>query len=214
MVHMSDNCDVPYVHIPNFPKKYAPNLRLTILPLKASLSQHIIIPIVDEKTLASKILAFILKRNGGDLEVAQEVVQNTFVSASKSYHTFRHKSTYFTWLCKIALNKLIDYYRHQVHYRSKIVVPTLSQLNSLVDPAVSLEEQISLNELRAAVNSCLNLLPPEHRQLLHLKYYKDLSSKEIGSVLNIRPRQLEGRLRRARLALAKVISSLHPDLKP
>jgi RNA polymerase sigma-70 factor (ECF subfamily) len=160
------------------------------------------------------VLKFALKRNGGDLDVAQEVVQETFIAALKSFHTFHHKSSYFTWLCKIALNKLADYYRHQVHYRSKFIVPTLNQLNSIVDPALTLEEKISLDELRSAVNSSLNLLPFEYRRLLHLKYYRQLSGKEIGILLNLSPRQLEGRLRRARLALAKVVSTLHPDLMP
>jgi RNA polymerase sigma-70 factor (ECF subfamily) len=169
---------------------------------------------MNDQSLSNKVLAFILKRNGGDLEIAKEVVQNTFVSAIKSFHTFHHKSSYFTWVCKIALNKLTDYYRHQVHYRSRFVVPTLNQLNHLVDPSLSLEEKASLDELRSSVNACLNLLPREHRQLLHLKYYRQLTGKEIRLMLHLSPRQLEGRLRRARLALAKVISTLHPELRP
>ena len=169
---------------------------------------------MEEKSLIDKILRFILKRNGGDMDVAREVVQNTFLSAIKSYHTFHHKSSYFTWLCKIALNKLADYYRHQVHYRSKIVIPALNQFNSLIDPGLSLEEKASLTQLREAVNSCLNLLPGQYRRLLHLKYYRQLSGKEICLILQLTPRQLEGRIRRARIALAKVVSSLHPEIRP
>lgn len=160
------------------------------------------------------VLKFILHRSGGDLEAAQEVVQDTFVSAFKSFHTFRSKSSYFTWLCKISLNKLADYYRRQVHYRSKVVVPALYTLDSLIDPALSPEEKYSLKELRRNVNACLDLLPRQYRQLLHLKYYRQLSGKKICLILNLQPRQLEGRLRRARIALAKVVSSLHPELLP
>jgi RNA polymerase sigma-70 factor (ECF subfamily) len=159
------------------------------------------------------VLKFVLKRNGGDLEAAEEILQDTFVAAFKSFHTFRHKSSYFTWLCKIALNKLADYYREQVHATSKIVVPSLKQLNSLLDPSLSLEEKLSLDELRQSVNACLDLLPPEHRRLLHLKYYQQLSGKELCVKLQLTPRQLEGRLYRARHALAKVVSSLYPHLK-
>ncbi|MEK9157904.1 MAG: RNA polymerase sigma factor, partial [Patescibacteria group bacterium] len=66
-------------------------------------------------TLGRKIMKLILKRNGGDMEVADQVLQDTFVAAYKSFHTFHNKSTYFTWLCRIALNKLADYYRGQVN---------------------------------------------------------------------------------------------------
>ncbi len=160
------------------------------------------------------VLKFLLKRNGGDLEAAEQVLQDTFVAAFKSFHAFHHKSGYFTWLCKIALNKLSDYYRHQVHYRSKIIIPSINQINSLIDPALSVEEKYSLDELRYSVNKCLDLIPGEYRRLLHLKYYLKLSGREICLILKLSPRQLEGRLHRARHALAKVITSFHPEIKP
>lgn len=166
------------------------------------------------KQLGSKILMFILKRNGGDLDLARQVVQDTFVAAFKSYGTFRHKSSYFTWLCKIALHKMTDYYRQQVNSRSHVVIPTLEQLDSLVDPKISPEEKLSLDEFRQNVNRCLDLLPPEYRQLLHLKYYKDLSNREICLKLNLSPRKLEGRLYRARQAMVGVVSQKAPHLKP
>lgn len=156
------------------------------------------------RTLGDKILKFLLKRNGGDFEAAETVLQETFLSVIKSFHTFHNKSTYFTWICKIALNKLSDYYRNQVNINSKIVVPTIQQLNSIIDPSISPVEQLALNDLKSNVNRCLNLLPPEHRQLLHLRYYQELSLKEISVKLNLTPRSLEGKLYRAKKTLAKM----------
>jgi RNA polymerase sigma-70 factor (ECF subfamily) len=164
--------------------------------------------------LSRKVLKFVLKRNGGDLETAEAVLQDTFIAAFRSYKAFRHKSSYFTWLCKISLNKLTDYYRNEVHRKSKFVIPSLNQLNSVFDPGLTPEEKLSLDELRNSVNSCLDLLPPEYRQLLHLKYYQDLTGREICLKMNLTPRQLEGKLYRARHTLAKVMDSLHPDIKP
>jgi RNA polymerase sigma-70 factor, ECF subfamily len=164
--------------------------------------------------LNQQILKFILKRNGGDLESAEAVLQDTFIAAHKSFQTFKHKSSYFTWLCKISLNKLADYYREQIHRRSKIIVPSLNQINSLFDPGLSPEEKLSLDELRRSVNLCLDLLPPQYRRLLHFKYYQQLSGKEICLILQLTPRQLEGKLYRARHALAKTVASLYPYIKP
>jgi RNA polymerase sigma-70 factor, ECF subfamily len=164
------------------------------------------------KQLGQKILKFILKRNGGDFEIAEQVLQDTFVTAYKSFHTFHKKSTYFTWLCKIALNKLADYYRHQIHTNSRLVVPTINEINSFIDPSLSFEERLILDELRLAVGRCLSLLPEEYRQLLRLKYYEDLSSQEICVQLKLSPRQLEGKLYRARHALAAQIAKTHPEL--
>ncbi len=148
-------------------------------------------------TLGRKILKLILKRNGGDMEVADQVLQDTFVAVYKSFHTFHNKSTYFTWVCRIALNKMADYYRGQVNKNS-----TLSL--DIPAPIISPEEKMSLDELRAQVNNCLNLLPPEYRRLLHLKYYEELSNKEISVRLNLSERKLEGRLYRAKKLLGKI----------
>lgn len=165
------------------------------------------------KQLSTPILKFILKRNGGDLEVAQQVVQDTFVAAFTSFHTFHKKSTYFTWLCKIALNKMSDYYREQVHRRSKIIIPTAKQLDQFLSPDLSPEEKLSMDELRISLSRCLDLLPDEYRHLLHLKYYEQLSLKEISLKLDLSPRKLEGKMYRARKALASVITRFYPHLK-
>jgi RNA polymerase sigma-70 factor (ECF subfamily) len=165
------------------------------------------------KDLSGKVFRFLLKRNGGDESVAQAVLQDTFVAAFKSYNTFKHKSSYFTWLCKISLSKLADYYRQQVHYRSKIIVPAVEQLNALVDPGLTPEERLSLDELKSQVNRCLDLLPAKYRQLLYLKYYQSLSTREICLLLHISPRQLEGRLHRAKKSLAKSVAVVYPELR-
>ena len=160
---------------------------------------------MDTKTHDSqKILRFLLKRSGGDYEAAREALQETFVAALKSYHTFRHKSSYFTWLCKIALNKLSDYYRDQVRHQSHFVVPAIEKFNSIFDPSLSYEEKLTLDELRAKVNACLNLLPPEYRRLLQLRYYEQLSTSQISLKLKLPLRSLEGKLYRAKKLLAKI----------
>lgn len=166
------------------------------------------------RTLGKQILKFVLKRNGGDMEAAEQVVQDTFVAAFRSFHTFQSKSTYFTWLCRIALNKLADYYRDQVNSRSRLVVPAARQLEELLSPELAPEEKMAIDELRANMSRCMNLLPAEYRRLLHLKYYQQLSSKEICVQLNVSPRQLEGKLYRARHSLAKVVGAHYPHLKP
>lgn len=156
------------------------------------------------KTLGRKILATVLKRNGGDLAAAEQVLQDTFIAAYKSFHTFKRKSSYFTWLTRIALNKLADYYRDQVNRRSKTIYPTLKQLSEYPDHSLSYYENLSLLDLKSQVNKCLDLLPPEYRRLLHLKYYEELSNSDICIKLNLSPRKLEGRLYRAKKSLAKI----------
>lgn len=152
-----------------------------------------------------KVLKFLVKRSGNP-EIAHEVLQETYLAALKSYRTFRHKSTYFTWLCKIALNKLSDYYRDQVRRNSRVIIPTIAAFNKHVDPALSAEEKMALGELKTRVNQCLDLLPPSYRRLLHLRYYEQLTLQEIQVKLRLSARRLEGRLYRAKKLLARLYS--------
>lgn len=160
-------------------------------------------------SVGRKVLGLILKRNGGDLKIAEQILQDTFIAAYKSFDTFEAKSSYFTWLCKISLNKLADYYRDQVNRNSKTFIPTLDQLNNFIDPSISSEERMSLEELKTRVNKSLDLLPKQYRNLLHLRYYQELSLNEISIKLDMAPRKLEGKLYRAKKSLAKIFTRVN-----
>lgn len=149
---------------------------------------------------------------GGDQQAAEEVFSQTVFAAWKGWHTFQHKSEFFTWLCRISLNKMADYYREQINERSKIIVPTLENLVNIPDKKLLPEEKLALEELRLAVKECLNLLPPQKRQLLYFRYWQELSLKEISKICGISERAAEGKLYRARLAFREIVTIKYPTL--
>ncbi len=156
------------------------------------------------KKFSKPLYKFIAKRLGKSEEIVEEIAEETLVAAWKGWNSFRHKSTYFTWLCRIALNKIADYYHDQVNENSGIVVPLLDSLTYIDGDNLSPEERLALKELRSSVNNCLNLLPYEKRRLLWFKYWKDYSYEQIGHILGISERAVEGRLYRAKEDFAKV----------
>lgn len=155
------------------------------------------------KKFSTPLFRFIAKRIGSDETLTTEIFEETVVSAWKGLKTFRHKSSYFTWLCRIALNKIADYYHDQVHQNSRVVVPLIDSLTDIDTKSLSPEENLALKELRESVNSCLNLLPYEKRRLLWFRYYMDLSYEQIGKILGVSGRAVEGRLYRAKHDFAK-----------
>lgn len=141
--------------------------------------------------------------------MADQIVTETFTAAWKGYKTFEHKSSFFTWLCRISLNKIANYYRDQINRRSHFVVPTLKQWARIEqiegsNPLSTPEEKIILNEMRSKVNEVLDLLPEEKRKLLQYKYWHDLSYKEISIILHISPRAVEGKIYRAKKAFSRL----------
>lgn len=156
------------------------------------------------KQFLSPLTRFVFKKIGSDPENADIIVHETFEAAWKGYKTFKHKSTFFTWLCRIALNKIADYYRDQINRRSHLVVPTLKQLSQIESKDIAIDEKIALDEMRLKVNEILNLLPEDKRKLLQYKFYRDLSYKEISIIMKISPRAVEGKIYRAKKAFAKL----------
>lgn len=181
---------------------------LYLLVLDMSKNPHIPFENVYKK-LALPLTKFIIKHMGGNEETVDEVLSETMTAAWKGWKTFKHKSSYFTWLCRIALNKIADYYRDQVNRNSRIIVPLLGNLNIPDDKSLSPEEKISLQELRESVNNCLNLLPYDKRRLLWFRYWQDLSYQEIAKILGISERAVEGRLYRAKEAFRKLNSDIN-----
>lgn len=140
---------------------------------------------------------------GANPDTADEIVSQTFIAAWKGFSSFKHKSTYFTWLCRIALNKIANYYRDQINERSHIITPALKAMSLVEANDISPVERLALKELCDKVNSCLNLLPYEKRRLLWFRYWEDLSYEKIGKMLGISTRSVEGRLYRARHEFGK-----------
>ncbi len=164
------------------------------------------------KEAALPLMKFLVKRTGGDTEVAEEVFSRTVESALTGYYRFENKSTFFTWVCRIGLNKIADYYRDQVHQRSRIIVPLFEELAEAKDSSLTPEEQLAVNDLRANLGRCLAVLPDETRKLLQLRYWEELSIKKIAHLLGISERAAEGKLYRARAELRVIVNEKYPDL--
>lgn len=156
---------------------------------------------------------FIAKHTGQNQKIVEEILEDTLVSAWAGFGTFKHKSSYFTWLCRIALNKIADYYRDQVNSRSRIITPGLKALSNMEDKSASPEEKLALQELRDKVNKCLSLLPAEKRRLLQFRYWYDYSYSKIANILGISERAVEGQIYRAKHEFAKAWLA-SADFKP
>ena len=159
------------------------------------------------KELALPLTKFVMKRMGAQEKEVEEVVEETIVAAWKGWNAFEHKSSYFTWLCRIALNKISDYYRDQVNKNSRIVVPIIEALTEADSKSLSPDEAMALKELRKSVNGCLDLMSPEKRKLLQFRYWYNLSYTEISKLLGISERAVEGQIYRAKNEFAKVWSN-------
>ena len=160
------------------------------------------------------LMKFIVKHMGGDQEAAEEVFARTVSAAWEGWNAFENKSSYFTWVCRIAINKIADYYREEIHMESLFVAPLLEDIAQANIDDLSPTERLALDELRASVRACIKLLPEEKKQLLLLRYWKKLTIKQIALQLGISDKAVEAKLYRARKILRETVTIEHPELTP
>lgn len=164
------------------------------------------------KKFALPLMKFLVKRLHGNTEAAEEIFSQTILATWKSFHTFKHKSQFFTWVCRIALNKMADYYRGQIDHKSHLVAPTFEILANIPSRGISIEEKLSLEELRCTVKQCLEALPEEQRNVLYLRFWKEMTLKNIANLLGISEKAAEGRIYRAKIALRSLIIEKYPSI--
>lgn len=151
------------------------------------------------RTYLPKLRAFVRSRVQSS-EDADEIVQDSLLSALDSLALFSGRSSLFTWLCGIARHEIADYYR-----RRKIKAVVFSRLpfiEGFVSRALEPDARMMRTEYERRVRLALAAILPHYREILELKYMDGLSVKEIAGKLGMSLKAVESVLSRARRAFA------------
>lgn len=144
-------------------------------------------------------------------DVAEDIVQETFLAALKSAKGFKGRSSAYTWLCSIAYHKVADHYRRQSRERKRMVSGVdVDAVDVSENPGAQPQPDslIESAETRQVVNEALGKLPWDYRQVLILKYVEELSVQEISQIMDRSPKSVEGLLTRSRKALQTQLAGL------
>ncbi len=137
----------------------------------------------------------------GDVEEAEDASQETFLRAWSRLHQYNPEHKFSTWVFSIANHHCIDRLRKR---RVTIVplddTPVAFSLQGNEDrPEESLLAEESAQEMQALVQ----LLSPEYRTPLILRYWQECSYQEIAAVMELSLPAVKSRLFRARQKLAE-----------
>jgi RNA polymerase sigma-70 factor (TIGR02943 family) len=149
-----------------------------------------------------------------DQTVAEDLVQETFLSALKAYSNFKKKSTLGTWLVSILKHKIIDHYRSSQRKDEINISPPEDafQENGFWDlqkaprdwgdhPEKAIEQQ----EFQKILQLCFSYLPERMAQILSMRSFDGVESDKICKILNISLSNLWVLLHRARAQLRRCL---------
>ena len=135
-----------------------------------------------------------------DSATAEDVTQNTLVTAWRTARTFRGEGRLIAWLLGIIHHTAMKTLRGDAHYLDDLAEETVS------GDQPSPEEQAQVKDERRWVRQGMQSLSPEHRAVLELVFYQELSINETAQVLNVPPGTVKSRLSYARHHLRGVLA--------
>ena len=167
---------------------------------------------MDEQRLIARILdghesdyGYFLERYGGEVfaivsrlvpnhEDAEELTQDAFVRAYNRLDSFVGRSSFSTWVCRIAYTTTVSWLR-----KKRIKYLSIEDRQGLSDKEVDevLDDESRLDELRSAIA----LLRPDEQMLLELFYYESRPLADIAYILDVEPGTIATRLHRIRRKL-------------
>ena len=143
-----------------------------------------------------------------DINIAEDMAQETFIKAYKVLDSFREESAFYTWIYRIAVNTSKNYLISRGRFKEN----TESEMHTDFSNSIlelegqdSPEDLLLADNLKDLINAELNDLPEEIRTCLTLREYEGLSYAEISNILDCPVGTVRSRIFRGREVLSQAI---------
>lgn len=146
-----------------------------------------------------------------DTNIADDVFQDTFVKVITKLRQGSYSATgkFSAWLMRIAHNIIIDLYRSQKH--ENIVEPTVdNDLSNIVSSKLldsNIETQFISEQNIAEAKKLMEALPATQREVVFMRFYQQMSFKEIAEATGLSINTALGRMRYAVLNMRKMANA-------
>lgn len=142
-----------------------------------------------------------------DQGLAEDIFQETFIKAITTIRQGRYTETgkFKAWIMRIAHNLIIDYFRQRKNENT--VSNDDYEIDLLNNPSLcddTVEMKMVKIQVLNDVKKLIDFLPDEQREVLEMRYYGDLSFKEIADITGVSINTALGRMRYAILNMRKL----------
>lgn len=115
-----------------------------------------------------------------DADISEELTQETFYQAVKTYDNFRGDCKVSVWLCQIAKHLWYKEYRR----RNKYTSDSIDEISDSFSATENVENIILESDLKIALYQKLQTLDEKTRGVIYLRLTGELSFRQIGEILN------------------------------
>lgn len=139
-----------------------------------------------------------------DEDEAKDLTQDVFLKLFVKLASFKGKSKFSTWLYAFTYNHCVNYVTRNTAKKIEKQSVDYTDIENVSDDEIEEKEFLSMRVDK--LKKCMELITPEEKMILLLKYQDRLTIKEIESVLGIGESAVKMRIKRAKDKLIQVYS--------
>ncbi|MCF7560521.1 sigma-70 family RNA polymerase sigma factor [Sabulilitoribacter multivorans] len=155
-------------------------------------------------TFWDDVYGFQLKRTENEND-AEDITIQTFSKAFDRIETFDESFKFKTWLITISKNIHIDLLRKKKNSISQVISKNDREAFQILDESPSPEDNLITEQHLAKLLRDIKKLKPHYQEVINLRYFQELSYKEISIELNEPINNVKVKLLRAKKLLAEII---------
>jgi len=148
----------------------------------------------------------------------EDIVQDTFLKAFRRLASFQQQASFYTWLCRIAINTSLDFLKRAgrnpvvgVEDPEIALAPDSTTVARPASTVAAPDARMERDEIARITQAVLDELPDIFRTVLVLREFEDMAYQDIADVLGISIGTVESRLFRARARFKDKLLALHPE---
>ena len=162
----------------------------------------------------NRVFAFIMSKVK-NRDLSEDLFQDTFIKVINSLKKgkYNEEGKFLPWVMRIAYNLIIDYFRKESKMR-KIRSNSEFNIFDVIDNGSKDQQELMIEEqVKDDLNTLIEELPNNQKQVLKMRYFDDMSFKKISELTGVSINTSLGRMRYALLNIRKLAEKKNIDLQ-
>lgn len=143
-----------------------------------------------------------------DRDLADDILQETLIKVVRVIDEGRYTDSgkFLSWVLRIAHNQVIDHFRHEKQQKQLTEADAgYDVLGTLRFAEPTVEDRMVSEQIAADIRALIEELPAEQREVVKMRYYANLTFKEIAEATDVSVNTALGRMRYALINLRRMI---------
>ena len=161
----------------------------------------------------SRVFAFIMSKIK-NRDLSEDIFQDTFIKVINSLQKgkYNEEGKFLPWMMRIAHNLVIDHFRKQSKIKTISPRHDFNIFDLINDGNRGQDEDLIRKRVHSDLNMLIQDLPNEQMEVLRMRYFEDMSFKEISKITGVSINTALGRMRYALINLRNLAQERNIDL--